>query len=631
MHFKTSYPGRPLAYLSFPAKILSSYALAALLLIGLLLLFGIHQAREEDRSEIAYTSKAVEAAIDAKAKNFRSWLKGYALWDELYAHMVRTVDPVWTNDNVGPGVWKSFTMPMRGIYVSDAANHVFYSYWDKGEKPSLQALRGADLPDLYRAADRTDTPIISHILYERQPYFLGVARIRPTDGRIRDDRDPKRYLIWLQPVAGRLLDDIGQSMAIDHLRWETGIDGVDGPQLDLFAEPAVTGYISWTPRRPGTAMLQHGWLLALGLVVVTALVGLAQYLLARRLNQLLLDRQAEAQMQAEQSRRATDLSMQAEREAQALMARLREQEQAVVRVSEERDEERERRKEEGRTRSLATLALFEQDFDSVLRPMLEIATALNRQSGELERGAEAGRDAAAIVASSAYHSTESIDIVVDGNQALSEATVSLDGNVSAAVASTRRAERTIDDLVARLADLSANTVAVEAVVSSVAGIAARTNTLALNARIEAARAGESGKGFAIVANEVRQMAELTSQSTASITAVLRMMQDTAQTATSGVHAVRDLVGEIARVTGSSRAALDHQSLVAGEIRDAVMGTKARMTDTDAAIRQLEWVIGSSERTARAVTTAAGELRDRSAQLQARAGQFADTLRQEGRG
>ncbi|KAK0339162.1 hypothetical protein LTR94_035748, partial [Friedmanniomyces endolithicus] len=111
-------------------------------------------------------------------------------------------------------------------------------------------------------------------------------------------------------------------------------------------------------------MLQHGWLLALGLVVVTALVGLAQYLLARRLNQLLLDRQAEAQMQAEQSRRATDLSMQAEREAQALMARLREQEQAVVRVSEERDEERERRKEEGRTRSLATLALFEQDFDS---------------------------------------------------------------------------------------------------------------------------------------------------------------------------------------------------------------------------------------------------------------------------
>lgn len=62
-----------------------------------------------------------------------------------------------------------------------------------------------------------------------------------------------------------------------------------------------------------------------------------------------------------------------------------------------------------------------------------------------------------------------------------------------------------------------------------------------------------------------------------------------------------------------------------------MGTKARMTDTGAAIRQLEWVIGSSERTARAVNSAAGELRDRSEQLQARAGQFAEALRQEGRG
>ncbi|KQM97938.1 hypothetical protein ASE85_13785 [Sphingobium sp. Leaf26] len=631
MHFKIVHSGRRPVALSFPAKILTSYALAALLLIGSLLLFGIHQAREEDRTEIAYASKAVESAIDARAKNFRSWLKGYALWDELYAHMVRTVDPVWTNDNVGPGVWKSFTMPMQGIYISDAASHVLYSHWDQGEKPPLQAFHGADLPTLYRAADRTDTPTVSHILFEAQPYLLGVARIRPTDGKIKDERDPKRYLIWLQPVAGRLLDDIGQSMAIDRLRWETGGKDTGGPQLDLFSEPAVTGYISWNPRRPGTAMLKHGWLLALGLAVITTLVGLAQYLLARRLNQLLLDQQAEAQGQAEHSRRTSDLSMQAEQAAQALMARLREQEQTVVRLSEERDEEREQRKDEGRVRSLATLALFEQDFDSVLRPMLEIATALNTQSGELERGAEAGRDAAAIVASSAQHSTKSIDIVVDGNQALGQATVSLDGNVSAAVASTRRAEQTIDDLVARLADLSANTIAVEAVVSSVAEIAARINTLALNARIEAARAGESGKGFAIVANEVRQMAELTSQSTASITAVLRMMQDTAQTAASGVHAVRDLVGEIARVTGSSRAALDHQSLVAGEIRDAVMGAKARMTDTDAAIRQLEWVIGSSERTARAVNSAAGELRDRSEQLQARAGQFAEALRQEGKG
>ncbi len=614
--------------LSFPATILLSFILSATLLIGALLLYGIHEAQGQDRAEITYTSNAVTAAIDAKAKNFRGWLKGYAMWDELYTHMVRANDAAWTADNVGPGVWKSFTMPMQGMYINDASGHIFYSYWNNGRPPALGAFTGADMPALYRASDGTDMPVIRRILYHGDPYFLGVARIRRTDGSLGGG-DPRRYLIWLQPIAGRLLDDIGQSMAITHLRWQAGDPQPDMPHLDLFTEQAVDAHVTWDARRPGMTTLKNGWLLAVGLILVTALVGLGQYLLARRLNQLLLEKQAEAQSQAEQSRRASDLSHRAEQEAQALMARLREQERAVARLSEERDRERDMRKAEVREKSLAMLALFEQDFDTVLRPMLEIAVALKAQSGELERGAEAGRDATAIVVSSAHHSTESIDIVVDGNQALSQATISLDGDVSAAVASTRRAERTIDDLVARLADLSANTVAVEAVVSSVAEIAARTNTLALNARIEAARAGESGRGFAIVANEVRQMAELTSQSTATIASVLRMMQDTAQTATSGIHAVRELVGEIAVVTGSSRSALDRQSLVADEIHDAIMGAKARMNDTDAAIRQLEWVISASERTAKAVTTAAGELRDRTEQLQARAGQFAQALRHEG--
>ncbi|MEC3951351.1 methyl-accepting chemotaxis protein [Sphingobium sp. HWE2-09] len=621
-------PGRLSERLSFPAKILASFTLSALLLIGSLLLFGADRAKEQDRAEITYTTNAIHAAIDTKAKNFRSWLKGYALWDELYAHMVKSTDLSWTNDNVGPGVWKSFTMPMKGIYISDAADRPLYRYWADGKAPDLTTFTGVKLPLLRQAADKTDTPIVKIILFDGQPYFLGLSRIRPTNGMVRDAQDPKRYMIWVQPIAGRVLDEIGQSMAISGLRWETGIDRSDTPWIRVFADRTVDAGITWNPRRPGSMMLKNGWLPALSLIIVTCLVGLGQYLLARRLNQLLLDKQAEAETQAAQSRHASLLSQQAEQAAQALMARLLEQEQAVARLSQERDRDRARRKQEVRDKSLAMLSMFEEDFDTVLRPMLEIAMLLNSQSGELERDAEAGREATAIVASSAQHSTASIDIVVDGNQALNQATTSLDGNVSAAVASTRRAEQTIDDLVARLADLSANTLAVEGVVSSVAAIAARTNTLALNARIEAARAGESGRGFAIVADEVRQMAELTSQSTASITAVLRMMQDTAQTATSGVHAMRDMVGEIAVVTGSSRAALDHQSVVAGEIHDAIISTKARMTATDAAIRQLEWVIGSSERTAKAVTSAAGELRERSRELQARAGQFAEALRQE---
>lgn len=611
---------------SFPAKILISFTLSAFLLISALFLFGLYQAREQDNAEITYTRTTLFAGLDAKAKSLRSWLKGYALWDDLYIRMVRIDDKAWIDENMGPGVWKTFTMPMTGVYVADRQDRIFYSYWAGGNAPALSTFKDIDLSVLRKAADRTDTPLVVNVLLGSKPYLLSIGRLRPMNAKFAQPGDPERYLIWLQPITGAVLEDISRSMTIEGLRWVPDARDLENPTLDLFPGKDVPGRISWTPRQPGTDMIRKAALPAFALLVATCLVGVMQYLAARRLNRLLLEKQQEAESRADENRRATLASEEAEREAQALMQRLREQELAVDRLSREREQEGERRKAQAREQSLATLALFEQDFEIVLQPVSEIAMILNAQSGELAQEAEAGRQASGIVVDAAHQSSQAIDAVVAGNQSLHNASASLDGNVSDAVASTRRAEQTIDDLIAGLADLSANTVTVESVVASVSGIAARINILALNARIEAARAGESGHGFAVVANEVRQMAELTSQATESITAVLRMMQNNTQAATNGIQIVRDIVGEIAVGTDSSRQALDHQSIIADDIRTAILSSKGRMEDTDAAIRKLESVIASSERVARSMINAAGELRNRSERLQSHARQFADALR-----
>jgi methyl-accepting chemotaxis protein len=107
----------------------------------------------------------------------------------------------------------------------------------------------------------------------------------------------------------------------------------------------------------------------------------------------------------------------------------------------------------------------------------------------------------------------------------------------------------------RVSELNAKSDQIGTIVRAIQGIAEQTNLLALNAAIEAARAGEHGRGFAVVADEVRKLSEQAQSATREISELIDQIRSTVQQTVDAVQDAHDQVGEGARRSGEAGGAL----------------------------------------------------------------------------
>ncbi|MFT2092289.1 methyl-accepting chemotaxis protein [Paraglaciecola sp. 2405UD69-4] len=191
---------------------------------------------------------------------------------------------------------------------------------------------------------------------------------------------------------------------------------------------------------------------------------------------------------------------------------------------------------------------FMEKLQSIVKDIVESTLPLSQLAQNLNQLTEDTNKIIDIQQRSAAQAKEAVDDMSESVNAVAAsaaeaATAAVDASTAASdgqevvnhtVQSIQELAANVDDSAEVISKLEADSNQVGVVLDVIKGIAEQTNLLALNAAIEAARAGEQGRGFAVVADEVRTLASRTQQSTEQIQSTIEQLQDAARSAVSAM-------------------------------------------------------------------------------------------------
>ncbi|MCP5143651.1 MAG: hypothetical protein H6978_02390 [Gammaproteobacteria bacterium] len=237
---------------------------------------------------------------------------------------------------------------------------------------------------------------------------------------------------------------------------------------------------------------------------------------------------------------------------------------------------------------------FENEVMGMVNTVASAATEMRATAETLASAARMTSDQAAVVADVSDRTRGNVHSATEATDNLVRAVGDVETEVGT---SARAAERAVDEAGetnAIIAGLVQDSERIGGVVKLISQVAEQTNLLALNAAIEAARAGEAGKGFAVVASEVKSLAQQTATATEDITARIEAIQDTTHKAVAAItriggsienmrdraHGIAETVSQQKQAANQIRNEMDAVERAAEEVGKSIAGVTETAQETN---------------------------------------------------